>query len=205
MTIGGRPLVWKQGPGDPPQTQKEAVPLAGSAGGGGSASSAASSQSQAQGQPRVLSGSVGERNNAGMTSVPQSAGTTTVAQAAAPAAGSTLVAPGPSGYTQATRYGDLLFLSGIIALDRSGGLAGGKIEEQTQQVMENVRAVLENNRLTMANVVSVTVYLSNINDINAMDRVYNSYFRSHIPARSVVEVARLPRGALVEMSVVAGR
>jgi 2-iminobutanoate/2-iminopropanoate deaminase len=110
------------------------------------------------------------------------------------------------GYTQATRYGDLLFVSGQIALDlRSNELRGANIEEQTRQVMENIRAILESHRLTMANVVSTTVYLKDLAQFRGMDGVYESYFRSSLPARSVVQVARLPRDALVEISVIAGR
>jgi len=76
---------------------------------------------------------------------------------------------------------------------------------QTQRVLDNVRAILESNQLTMANIVSVTVYLSNLGNLVAMDRAYQAYFRQTLPARSVVEVAKLPRGALVEISAIAGR
>jgi 2-iminobutanoate/2-iminopropanoate deaminase len=108
-------------------------------------------------------------------------------------------------YTQATRYGDLVFVSGQIALDANGDLRGTTIEEQTRQVMDNVRAVLDSHRLTMANVVSATVYLKDLNDFRGMNTVYDSFFRGALPSRSVVEVARLPRSALVEIAVVAGR
>ncbi|HUP30579.1 MAG TPA: Rid family detoxifying hydrolase [Usitatibacter sp.] len=114
--------------------------------------------------------------------------------------------PSSGGYTQATRYGDLLFVSGQIALDpRTNQFVGDKMEDQTRQVMENIRAILESHRLTMANVVSVTVFLKDIGQFRAMDDVYETYFRTALPARSVVEVARLPRGALVEIAVIAGR
>lgn len=123
----------------------------------------------------------------------------------APAATSTTLPAG--GYTQATRYGDLVFVSGQIAMDpRTNQLVGeNKMDEQTRQVMENIRAILESHRLTMANVVSVTVYLKDLAQFRAMDDAYEKFFRTNLPARSVVEVARLPRGALVEISVVAGR
>jgi 2-iminobutanoate/2-iminopropanoate deaminase len=71
--------------------------------------------------------------------------------------------------------------------------------------MENIRAILEANRLTMANVVSVTVYIKDLAQFRVMDDAYEKFFRGTLPARSVVEVARLPRGALVEISVIAGR
>jgi len=198
MNIGGRPVVYKQGPGDSPEEQKQAVPLGGNADGSGSRSTA--STAQPSGQPRVLSGSVGERNSA-----PATSNTTVIAQNTAPMAVTSPNVANPTGYTQAARYGDMLFLSGIIPLDASGQLAGKNIEEQTRQAMDNVRAVLESNRLTMANLVSVTVYLSSINDLGGMDRVYATFFRSNLPARSVVEVQRLPRGALIEVSAIAGR
>jgi 2-iminobutanoate/2-iminopropanoate deaminase len=126
--------------------------------------------------------------------------------------------PGPSGprfgsaragleaHGLATRYENLLFVSGQIALDhKANQLRGTRIEEQMSQVMENLAAILESHRLTMANVVSVTVYMKDLNDFRGMDSVYEQYFRGSPPARSVVEVSRLPRGALVEISVIAGR
>lgn len=123
-------------------------------------------------------------------------------QAAAQAAGGALA----GAYTQASRYGDLVFVSGQIALDlETNQMRGTTIEEQTRQAMENIRAVLESHRLTMANVVSTTVYLKDLNDFRGMNAAYESYFRAALPARSVVEVSRLPRGSLVEISAVAGR
>ena len=134
--------------------------------------------------------------------VPGTAAPTTAApQRAAPAAGSPA-----GGYTQASRYGDLLFVSGQIALDpKTNQFVGEKIEDQTRQALENIRQILEANRLTMANVVSVTVYMKDLTQFRAMDETYETFFRTALPARSVVEVARLPRGALVEISVIAGR
>jgi 2-iminobutanoate/2-iminopropanoate deaminase len=123
-------------------------------------------------------------------------------QAAAQAAGGALA----GAYTQASRYGDLVFVSGQIALDsQTNQLRGATIEEQTRQVMENIRTILESHRLTMANVVSTTVYLKDMNDFRGMNAAYETYFRAALPARSVVEVSRLPRGSLVEISAVAGR
>jgi len=123
----------------------------------------------------------------------------------APAAAADPV-PTSGAYTQATRYGDLLFVSGQIGIDaRTKQMASDKIEDQTRQVMENIRAVLDAHRLTMANVVSVTVYVKDLTQFRAMDDTYETFFRTALPARSVVEVSRLPRGALVEISVIAGR
>jgi len=120
---------------------------------------------------------------------------------------STPPALSPGSYTQATRYGDLLFISGQIALDLASGKFQEKrtVEEETRATMENIKTILAANRLTLANLVSVTVYIKNINDLSALDQTYESYFKGALPARSVVEVARLPRGALLEISAVAGR
>jgi 2-iminobutanoate/2-iminopropanoate deaminase len=129
---------------------------------------------------------------------------------AAPATSAGIAAPSPAaamgGYTQASRYGDLLFVSGQIGLDPvSSQMRGTTIADQTRQVMENVRSILEAHRLTLANVVSVTVYMRDLNEFRAMDDVYETYFRGNLPSRSVVQVTRLPRDALVEISVIAGR
>jgi 2-iminobutanoate/2-iminopropanoate deaminase len=130
-----------------------------------------------------------------------------VAQAAPASSARASADDGSSRYTQATRYGDLLFVSGQIAIDlRSGAFDSQQgIEAQTRAVLENVRAILESHRLTMANIVSTTVYLSNISNLSKMDGVYRDFFKGTPPARSVVEVSNLPRGALVEISVIAGR
>jgi 2-iminobutanoate/2-iminopropanoate deaminase len=130
--------------------------------------------------------------------------------AARPPARAGIAAPAPSaalgGYTQASRYGDLLFVSGQIAVDpATGQLKGANVDEQTRAVMDNIRAILEAHRLTMANVVSVTVYLRDLHEFRAMDDAYESYFRGNLPSRSVIQAARLPRDALVEIAVIAGR
>lgn len=126
--------------------------------------------------------------------------------ASAPASAGAAAAPSTGGYTQATRYGDLLFVSGQIALDpKTNQFVGDKIEDQTRQVLENIRQILEANRLTMANIVSTTVYMKDLAQFRQMDETYDTFFRTTLPSRSVVEVARLPRGALVEISVIAGR
>lgn len=122
------------------------------------------------------------------------------ATAAAPA-----VPPNAGTYTQATRYGDLLFVSGQIGLDARNQLPAEKIEDQTRQALENIRVVLESHRLTMANIVSVTVYMKDLNQFRGMDETYETFFRGTLPARTVVAISHLPRGALVQISVVAGR
>jgi 2-iminobutanoate/2-iminopropanoate deaminase len=110
-------------------------------------------------------------------------------------------------YVQARRYGDLLFLSGQIATDAQSnelpaGLTAG---QQTDIVMQKIAAILASHRLTLANVVQTTVYLASINDLSEMNAAYERHFRGELPARTVVEVANLPRGARVQIAVVAGR
>ncbi len=100
----------------------------------------------------------------------------------------------------------MVYVSGQINIDpQTNQLRGEKIEEQTRQVMENIRVILDSHRLTLANIVSVTVYLKDINDLRGMNGVYESFFRTALPSRSVIEVSRLPRSALVQISVIAGR
>jgi len=121
---------------------------------------------------------------------------------------STIQAPvviGP--YSQAVRVGDLLFTSGQIALDpATGALVAGGIREQTKRVLDNLAAVLEEADLDMANVIKTTVFLKNMSDFSAMNEIYARYFAPEgvvPPARSTVEVARLPKDALVEIDVIA--
>ena len=123
---------------------------------------------------------------------------------------STTQAPRAIGpYSQAVRVGDLLFTSGQVALDpATGALVAGGIREQTKRVLDNLAAVLEEADLDMANVVKTTVYLKNMADFAAMNEIYAQYFAPEgvvPPARSTVEVARLPKDALVEIDVIAAQ
>jgi 2-iminobutanoate/2-iminopropanoate deaminase len=110
-------------------------------------------------------------------------------------------------YTQWSKYGDLIFISGQIPLDlRSNTLYGdASIEEQTRVVMQNLKVILEVNHLTMANLVSTTVYLKDVNTLREMNPVYESYFKGNLPARTVVEVNKLPRGVALQISAIAGK
>src|SRR5690554_5891761 len=106
-------------------------------------------------------------------------------------------------YNHAVRYGDLLFCSGQIPLDPSTGeLAGSDIRTQTERVLENIRVILEDQGLSFRHVVKSTVYLANLADFSAMNEVYARYFPDEQPARTTIQVAALPRGALVEIEVV---
>lgn len=107
-------------------------------------------------------------------------------------------------YSQAIQGGDFLFLSGQIPLDpKTGELVKGDIRQQAQQVLENIKGVLESQKLGMEDVVKVTIFLKNIENFNQVNEVYGSYFLSFPPARSTVEVARLPRDAEIEIEAVA--
>ncbi len=101
----------------------------------------------------------------------------------------------------------MLFLSGQIGLDpRTGSFSPETpVEQQTRQALENVRAILEAHGMTMTNILSVTLYVANLNTLAAIDGVYASFFKGALPARSVVEVQRLPRAAQMEITVVAGK
>jgi 2-iminobutanoate/2-iminopropanoate deaminase len=121
---------------------------------------------------------------------------------------STPKAPAAIGpYSQAIRTGDLLYTSGQVALDPvTGQVVPGAIAEQTTQVLENLKAVLEAAGSTLAAVVKTTVFLKDMNDFAAMNAIYGQYFAPEgtiAPARSTVEVARLPKDVLVEIEVIA--
>lgn len=117
---------------------------------------------------------------------------------------STTDAPAAIGpYAQAVRVGDLLFTSGQIPLTPAGELVEGGIEEQTHQVLTNLKAVLAAEGATFADVVKATVFLKDMNQFAAFNSVYGSYFNAHTPARSTVEVARLPKDVLVEIELIA--
>ena len=98
----------------------------------------------------------------------------------------------------------LVFTAGQLGMDpATGRMASGGIAEQTRQALENVRAILEAAGSDLENVVKVTVYLKNMDDFAAMNEVYAGFFAEHPPARAAVEVARLPKDALIEIEVVA--
>ena len=108
-------------------------------------------------------------------------------------------------YAQANRIGDLIFTSGQIPLDpATGELTGETIEDQTVRVLENLTAVLEAAGTSPDNVIKTTVFLKDINDFAKMNEVYARYFKGDkLPSRSAVQVAALPKGAMVEIEAVA--
>ncbi len=121
---------------------------------------------------------------------------------------SSTAAPAAIGpYAQAVRVGDLIYTSGQVALDpATGNLIEGGITEQTERVCENLRAVLNAADLTLTDVLKTTVFLQNMDDFAAMNAVYARHFAPEKyvpPARSTVQVARLPKNALVEIECIA--
>ena len=107
-------------------------------------------------------------------------------------------------YNHAVRIGDLLFCAGQIPLDpTTGNLVPGDVRAQTERVLENVKAILDDQKLSFAHVVKTTVFMTNLGEFAAMNEVYARYFTADFPARSTVQVAALPRGAAVEIEVLA--
>ncbi len=218
-TLGGRPFVYKQGPGDAASSVEEKAGVVYKredeperASGGAQPTQAARVQAPVAAHEAAV---MPAREAAPVVATaPSEAPRTAMAQAAPRAASSSgaMASADASSdlfnrYTQATRYGDLLFVSGQIAIDQASGAFDPtqSIEAQTHLALQNIRLILESNHLTMANVVYATVYLSSISQFRSMDAVYHGFFKGTPPARAVVEVGHLPRGALVEITVIAGR
>ena len=114
-------------------------------------------------------------------------------------------APAPIGpYSQAVKVGNLLFCSGQIPLDpQSGAIVGQTVEAQAEQVMKNIAAVLTAAGVDFLDVVKTTIFLKSMSDFPKVNEVYGKYFRAEPPARSTVEVSRLPKDVLVEVEVLA--
>jgi 2-iminobutanoate/2-iminopropanoate deaminase len=113
-------------------------------------------------------------------------------------------APAVGPYNHAVRIGDLLFCAGQIPLDpATGNLVSGDIKAQTERVLQNIKAILDDRKLTFTNVVKTTVFLTDLADFAAMNETYAKYFTADFPARSTVQVAGLPKGAHVEIEVIA--
>jgi 2-iminobutanoate/2-iminopropanoate deaminase len=118
---------------------------------------------------------------------------------------STSEAPSAIGpYSQAVRSGNFLFCSGQIPLDpKSGQIVSGDIATQTRRVLDNIGAVLKADGLTFENIVKTTIFLTDLGDFQTVNELYGSYFKQQPPARSTVQVSALPKGAKVEIEVIA--
>ena len=107
-------------------------------------------------------------------------------------------------YSQGMRSGRFLFCSGQIPLDpKSGEIVSGDIATQTRRVLDNIAAILRMAGLTFDHVVKTTIFLTNLGDFQTVNEIYGSYFKQDPPARSTVQVSALPRGANVEIEVIA--
>ena len=118
---------------------------------------------------------------------------------------STTEAPAAVGpYSQAVRVGPMLYTAGQIPLDpKSGQLAAQDVAGQTKQVLENLSAVLKAEGMDFTNIVKTTVFMTNLGDFQTMNEIYASYFTEQPPARSTVQVSALPKGAQVEIELIA--
>jgi 2-iminobutanoate/2-iminopropanoate deaminase len=109
-------------------------------------------------------------------------------------------------YSQAIQYGDFLFVSGQIAIDpKTGNIIEGDIEAQTEQVLKNISAIIAAAGMSLQNTVKCTCFLKDMNDFVRFNAVYENYFGENPPARETVEVARLPKDVLVEVSAICGK
>lgn len=107
-------------------------------------------------------------------------------------------------YSQAVQAGDFLYISGQIPIDpKTGEFAGNDIKTQTRQSLTNICAILQAAGCSIEQVVKVNVYLNDMNDFTAMNEVYGEFFTKDYPARAAVEVAKLPKAALVEIEAIA--
>jgi len=116
-------------------------------------------------------------------------------------------APAPIGpYNQAVQFGNLLFVSGQIPLDAAtGNLVQDDIQAETRKVMENLAAILKEAGMDFSNVLKSTIFLMDMGKFAQVNEIYGSYFTENAPARETVQVAGLPRGVNVEISVIAGK
>lgn len=112
-------------------------------------------------------------------------------------------APKPIGpYSQAVGYENFIYTSGQVALDKDGKFVSDDVKEQTKQVLENLKRILEDNNSSLGNVIKVMVFLKDMKDFSQMNEVYGEYFTNSFPARSTVAVAALPLDARVEIEVI---
>lgn len=120
---------------------------------------------------------------------------------------STYEAPQTIGaYSQAIETDSFVFLSGQLGLDpKTGKMVEGGVEEQTEQAMKNILAILKEAGLTVSNIVKTTIFMKDIADFTKINDVYAKYFAEGFPARSAIQIAALPKGGLVEIEVIASK
>ncbi len=108
-------------------------------------------------------------------------------------------------YSQAINVGNLLFISGQLPINPETNLLETNIVDQTKRSLSNLKAIVEEAGFTINNIVKTTVFLKNMNDFQEMNKVYEAFFKDHKPARSAIEVARLPKDAIVEIQAIASK
>ena len=109
-------------------------------------------------------------------------------------------------YAQAIRYGDLLFVSGMIPIDpKTGELLTGNFEAEVTLVLENLKAITEASGMSLKNVLKASVFLKDLGNFEKFNEIYSRYFSDILPARETVQAARLPRDASIEISVICGK
>lgn len=107
-------------------------------------------------------------------------------------------------YSQAIKVGNFVFISGQIPIDpKTGNLVEGDIKEQTKRVIENIKAIIESIGGSLENIVKTTVFLKSLEEFSQMNEVYAEYFKDKPPARSTVEVSRLPKDVRIEIEAIA--
>lgn len=112
--------------------------------------------------------------------------------------------PPPIGpYSQAIEYNGLIYTSGQISIDSEGIVTADDIQTQTRTVLENLRKILEENNSSLENVLKVTIYLKDMGEFGEVNKIYGEFFGTSLPARSTVEVCRLPKDVRVEMDLIA--
>ena len=108
-------------------------------------------------------------------------------------------------YSQAVRFNNLLFISGQIPIEpRSGAILAVNIKEQTKQILENLNSILTAGESSLNNVLRVTIFLTNLDDYAAVNEVYKQFFEESKPARSTVQVSKLPMDVQIEIDAIAG-
>lgn len=116
----------------------------------------------------------------------------------------TLEAPAAIGpYSQAIKANGFLFVSGQIPLTPNGELAGDDIKTQTKQVLKNLKAILKEADLSLKDAVKTTIFLKNMDDFSVVNEIYAQAFKEHKPARSTIEISKLPKDVLVEIELIA--
>jgi 2-iminobutanoate/2-iminopropanoate deaminase len=112
--------------------------------------------------------------------------------------------PTPIGsYNHSTSYGDLIFVSGQIGIDPKSNTLKQGIQEQTVQIFENLKVILQNNNSDLNHITKTTIFITDIKQFESINKIYGSYFQNHFPARSTIEVVSLPKNAAIEIECIA--